>query len=219
MCMLHVASCKWATMMLFLVCIIDLLPFWRHMNVGGIVKNTLRPPIPPRCDPEWRKLMEECWSPDPNRRPSFTEITCRLRSMSMALQAKPHNQVRHATYVVRSWNWGMFFCCLVILPQSLSIISKHRVLQITLILEGGAQLLAWCCFFCCQYLHLFILLSVIFELDHGISWLCIYQFSACFMIEYSTRLYIGRNAGRLYCIFTSEIACKMIHNCCITVSL
>ncbi|XP_054783569.1 uncharacterized protein LOC129290708 isoform X2 [Prosopis cineraria] len=62
--------------------------------IGGIVKNTLRPPIPPHCDPEWRKLMEECWSPDPDSRPSFTEITSRLRSMSMALQAKPHNQVR-----------------------------------------------------------------------------------------------------------------------------
>ncbi|XP_058758943.1 uncharacterized protein LOC131632178 [Vicia villosa] len=56
--------------------------------IGGIVKNTLRPPIPDRCDPEWRKLMEECWSRDPEYRPSFTEITNRLRSMSMALQGK-----------------------------------------------------------------------------------------------------------------------------------
>ncbi|CAL5185504.1 unnamed protein product [Lathyrus oleraceus] len=56
--------------------------------IGGIVKNTLRPPIPERCDPEWRKLMEECWSRDPEYRPSFTEITSRLRSMSMALQGK-----------------------------------------------------------------------------------------------------------------------------------
>ncbi|XP_004516000.1 uncharacterized protein [Cicer arietinum] len=56
--------------------------------IGGIVKNTLRPPIPDRCDPEWRKLMEECWSRDPECRPSFTEITNRLRSMSMALQGK-----------------------------------------------------------------------------------------------------------------------------------
>ncbi|XWS47096.1 hypothetical protein CRYUN_Cryun14cG0124200 [Craigia yunnanensis] len=59
--------------------------------IGGIVKNTLRPPIPERCDPDWRKLMEECWSPDPESRPSFTEITSRLRSMSMLLQPKGHN--------------------------------------------------------------------------------------------------------------------------------
>ncbi|PON51428.1 Mitogen-activated protein kinase kinase kinase [Parasponia andersonii] len=59
--------------------------------IGGIVKNTLRPPIPERCDPEWRNLMEECWSPDPECRPSFTEITNRLRSMSLALQAKTQN--------------------------------------------------------------------------------------------------------------------------------
>lgn len=64
--------------------------------IGGIVKNTLRPPIPERCDSEWRNLMEQCWSPDPEIRPSFTEITNRLRAMSNALQAKvPQNQTRH----------------------------------------------------------------------------------------------------------------------------
>lgn len=60
--------------------------------IGGIVKNTLRPPIPERCDPEWRKLMEECWSREPECRPSFTEITGRLRSMSMTLQGKGNYQ-------------------------------------------------------------------------------------------------------------------------------
>ncbi|KAL1565185.1 mitogen-activated protein kinase kinase kinase [Salvia divinorum] len=59
--------------------------------IGGIVKNTLRPPIPEWCDPEWRKLMEQCWSADPGARPSFTEITYMLRSMSNALQAKVLN--------------------------------------------------------------------------------------------------------------------------------
>ncbi|KAL5781493.1 hypothetical protein ACOSP7_006522 [Xanthoceras sorbifolium] len=56
--------------------------------IGGIVSNTLRPPIPERCDPEWKKLMEDCWSFDPASRPSFTEITDRLRVMSMAFQTK-----------------------------------------------------------------------------------------------------------------------------------
>lgn len=69
---------------------------------GGIVKNTLRPPIPERCDPEWRKLMEECWSPDPDSRPSFTEITGRLRSMSIVIQAKGHNQARQIRPNVQS---------------------------------------------------------------------------------------------------------------------
>eukprot|EP00268_Persea_americana_P032991 TRINITY_DN3264_c0_g2_i3.p1 TRINITY_DN3264_c0_g2~~TRINITY_DN3264_c0_g2_i3.p1 ORF type:complete len:1317 (-),score=311.20 TRINITY_DN3264_c0_g2_i3:1228-5178(-) len=56
--------------------------------IGGIVNNTLRPPIPDCCDPEWRKLMEQCWSPDPAARPSFTEIRYRLRVMSASLQTK-----------------------------------------------------------------------------------------------------------------------------------
>lgn len=56
--------------------------------IGGILNNTLRPPIPEHCDAQWRKLMEQCWSADPSQRPSFTEIANRLRSMSMALQSK-----------------------------------------------------------------------------------------------------------------------------------
>ncbi|XP_022771411.1 uncharacterized protein LOC111314381 isoform X2 [Durio zibethinus] len=69
--------------------------------IGGIVKNTLRPPIPECCDPDWRKLMEQCWSPDPESRPSFTEITNRLRSMSKLLQPKgPNNQARQARPIV-----------------------------------------------------------------------------------------------------------------------
>ncbi|KAF4355351.1 hypothetical protein CsatB_025477 [Cannabis sativa] len=54
--------------------------------IGGIVNNTLRPTIPKRCDSEWRKLMEECWSADPEARPSFTDITDRLRDMSTSIQ-------------------------------------------------------------------------------------------------------------------------------------
>ncbi|CAA6668612.1 unnamed protein product [Spirodela intermedia] len=60
--------------------------------IGGIVSNTLRPPVPASCDPEWRRLMEQCWAPDPVQRPSFTEIAGRLRAMSVALQHKTHNQ-------------------------------------------------------------------------------------------------------------------------------
>ncbi|CAA0164976.1 unnamed protein product [Arabidopsis thaliana] len=56
--------------------------------IGGIVNNTLRPPVPERCEAEWRKLMEQCWSFDPGVRPSFTEIVERLRSMTVALQPK-----------------------------------------------------------------------------------------------------------------------------------
>ncbi|KAJ6307617.1 hypothetical protein OIU76_017417 [Salix suchowensis] len=59
--------------------------------IGGIVSNTLRPRIPENCDAGWRKLIEECWSFDPEARPSFTEITNRLRVMSTALQPKRHN--------------------------------------------------------------------------------------------------------------------------------
>lgn len=56
---------------------------------GGIVNNTLRPPVPGYCDPQWRLLMEQCWAPDPMARPCFAEIARRLRVMSAAAQSKP----------------------------------------------------------------------------------------------------------------------------------
>ncbi|GER52778.1 kinase family protein [Striga asiatica] len=56
--------------------------------IGGIVNNTLRPTIPGYCDPEWRRLMEQCWAPNPVGRPCFTEIASRLRVMSSAAQTR-----------------------------------------------------------------------------------------------------------------------------------
>lgn len=61
--------------------------------IGGIMNNTLRPQIPENCDPEWKKLMEQCWSSDPSARPSFTEITHRLRTISASLQPKTHSNL------------------------------------------------------------------------------------------------------------------------------
>ncbi|KAH0698004.1 hypothetical protein KY290_013511 [Solanum tuberosum] len=58
--------------------------------IGGIVNNTLRPPVPSFCDTEWRMLMEQCWAPDPPIRPSFTEIARRLRTMAAACPTRPH---------------------------------------------------------------------------------------------------------------------------------
>ncbi|XP_051214683.1 uncharacterized protein [Lolium perenne] len=49
--------------------------------IGGILSNTLRPPVPTSCNPEWRKLMEQCWSTEPSQRPSFTEVATCLRGM------------------------------------------------------------------------------------------------------------------------------------------
>ncbi|KAI3456665.1 hypothetical protein Pfo_013328 [Paulownia fortunei] len=56
--------------------------------IGGIVNNTLRPTIPSYCDPEWRRLMEQCWAPNPAIRPCFTEIASRLRVMSTTAQTR-----------------------------------------------------------------------------------------------------------------------------------
>ncbi|WOG97945.1 hypothetical protein DCAR_0417286 [Daucus carota subsp. sativus] len=58
--------------------------------IGGIVNNTLRPAIPNSCDPEWKRLMEQCWAPNPMVRPTFTEITNRLRVMAAACQTRAH---------------------------------------------------------------------------------------------------------------------------------
>ncbi|KAI3801125.1 hypothetical protein L1987_29228 [Smallanthus sonchifolius] len=70
------------------------ITMWEILT-GGIVKDTLRPLIPDRCEPEWKKLMEQCWSTDPTSRPSFTEITNRLRTMSKTLQANGPKKGSH----------------------------------------------------------------------------------------------------------------------------
>ncbi|KAJ7535104.1 hypothetical protein O6H91_12G018500 [Diphasiastrum complanatum] len=56
--------------------------------IGGIVNNTLRPPIPNWCDPAWKSLMERCWAADPASRPSFADIVNELRAMTESLQPK-----------------------------------------------------------------------------------------------------------------------------------
>ncbi|KAL8129630.1 hypothetical protein V2J09_018785 [Rumex salicifolius] len=56
--------------------------------IGGIVSNTLRPYIPDSCDPDWRLLMEKCWSAEPMERPSFTEIANDLRLMAAKIPPK-----------------------------------------------------------------------------------------------------------------------------------
>ncbi|XP_020090154.1 uncharacterized protein LOC109711492 [Ananas comosus] len=62
--------------------------------IGGIVSNTLRPPVPDSCDRDWRSLMEQCWLSEPSERPSFTEIANRLRSMGASLSQKGQAQAQ-----------------------------------------------------------------------------------------------------------------------------
>ncbi|KAG9150751.1 hypothetical protein Leryth_002910 [Lithospermum erythrorhizon] len=56
--------------------------------IGGIVNDSLRPEIPTWCDPEWKSLMESCWATDPGKRPSFCEISQKLRTMAAAMNLK-----------------------------------------------------------------------------------------------------------------------------------
>ncbi|KAL3824565.1 hypothetical protein ACJIZ3_020594 [Penstemon smallii] len=56
--------------------------------IGGIVNNTLRPPVPETCDPVWRALMERCWASEPSERPKFTDIANELRAMAAKLPTK-----------------------------------------------------------------------------------------------------------------------------------
>ncbi|KAI5067994.1 hypothetical protein GOP47_0016339 [Adiantum capillus-veneris] len=60
--------------------------------IGGIVSNTLRPPVPRWCDSAYRSLMERCWSADPSERPTFSDIARSLRAMEAALTAKAQGQ-------------------------------------------------------------------------------------------------------------------------------
>ncbi|XP_073136710.1 uncharacterized protein [Henckelia pumila] len=70
--------------------------------IGGIVSNTLRPPVPEPCDPDWRDLMERCWSSEPSERPNFTEIANELRAIASKLPPKGQQQVLSTNSHVKS---------------------------------------------------------------------------------------------------------------------
>ncbi|XP_075502050.1 RAF-like serine/threonine-protein kinase 20 isoform X1 [Primulina tabacum] len=70
--------------------------------IGGIVSNTLRPPVPEPCDPDWRDLMERCWSSEPSERPNFTEIANELRAIAAKLPPKGQQQVLSPNSQVKS---------------------------------------------------------------------------------------------------------------------
>lgn len=67
---------------------VELKIFYHYGFLGGIMSNSLRPQIPTWCDPEWKSLMERCWSSDPGERPSFSEISQKLRKMAAAINVK-----------------------------------------------------------------------------------------------------------------------------------
>jgi len=53
------------------------------MEVGKkVLTESLRPPIPKNCPPEYAKLMQECWSDQPAKRPTFGRILQVLTSLS-----------------------------------------------------------------------------------------------------------------------------------------
>ncbi|KAJ8753177.1 hypothetical protein K2173_017756 [Erythroxylum novogranatense] len=70
--------------------------------IGGIVSNTLRPPVPESCDPDWRSLMERCWAAEPSERPSFTEIVSELRAMAAKIPPKGQNTAQQAHAAAQS---------------------------------------------------------------------------------------------------------------------
>ncbi|KAG2487029.1 hypothetical protein HYH03_014275 [Edaphochlamys debaryana] len=55
---------------------------------AGVMTGTLRPGVPPDCDPDWAALMQACWHGSPRVRPSFTDIADRLDALlaKMTLQ-------------------------------------------------------------------------------------------------------------------------------------
>ena len=48
----------------------------------NVVVEGKRPQIPNDCPPLYAELMSECWSADPEARPSFTDIVITLQTLS-----------------------------------------------------------------------------------------------------------------------------------------
>ncbi|KAM6932330.1 mitogen-activated protein kinase kinase kinase 10 isoform 1-T2 [Lycodopsis pacificus] len=50
----------------------------------GVAMNKLTLPIPSTCPEPFAQLLEECWSPNPRSRPSFTNILSRLQAIEQS---------------------------------------------------------------------------------------------------------------------------------------
>jgi Protein tyrosine and serine/threonine kinase len=48
-----------------------------------VLQKRLRPVISPQVPAELQELILDCWAQEPTKRPSFMQITDRLRSMTM----------------------------------------------------------------------------------------------------------------------------------------
>ena len=56
--------------------------------LGWVVqKGTLRPEVPPWCEPSWAHLMHACWRLDPAQRPSFRSMALELEHLIELLTA------------------------------------------------------------------------------------------------------------------------------------
>eukprot|EP00878_Enallax_costatus_P024117 GHUV01025710.1.p1 GENE.GHUV01025710.1~~GHUV01025710.1.p1 ORF type:complete len:282 (+),score=84.24 GHUV01025710.1:565-1410(+) len=56
---------------------------------AGVMTGTLRPAMPPGCDPAWVSLMQDCWHAVPRMRPTFTDIIARLEQMLQRWSVPP----------------------------------------------------------------------------------------------------------------------------------
>ena len=52
-------------------------------DIKEAVLSGIRPTIPGGLLESYRDLMSECWSSDPSRRPTFTEVIQRLTRMNL----------------------------------------------------------------------------------------------------------------------------------------
>jgi hypothetical protein len=53
----------------------------------AVSSQGLRPEIPADCAPDCAQLIRECWDQDPSKRPPFSEIVQRLKTMLANLPA------------------------------------------------------------------------------------------------------------------------------------
>eukprot|EP01126_Amoeba_proteus_P021429 TRINITY_DN2176_c0_g2_i6.p1 TRINITY_DN2176_c0_g2~~TRINITY_DN2176_c0_g2_i6.p1 ORF type:complete len:495 (-),score=91.27 TRINITY_DN2176_c0_g2_i6:146-1630(-) len=66
-------------------------PFSHHRNYNKFKRAVCegeRPPIPSDCEASLRSLMEDCWSGDPSKRPSFEVIISRLDEIIIDVAVK-----------------------------------------------------------------------------------------------------------------------------------
>lgn len=80
----------------------------KNNEVIGKIENGERLPLPPNCPPSLYRIMFECWSYEPSKRPTFQDLKTRLSVVVQEERFQQDEKVRRETRRIQALSMGSF---------------------------------------------------------------------------------------------------------------